>query len=348
MTVAYAPDSAGDWLDSLPSVARSQAGASEPIDKLLASGEPIIIPALVERWPIVAVARQGPQALGAYLLARDGGAPVPVMEAPPAFGGRFCYTAGLQDYSFTKRYRPLGETLERISRTIDQAEAPVIAIQMLPLAEQAPGIVRDNPMPLLPGDIRPNLWLGGRVRTQIHHDPDHNLACVVAGRRRFVLFPPEQVGALYIGPPDRAPPLSLVDPEAPDLARFPRFAEAMRAARVARLGPGDALLMPRYWWHHVTSLDPYNAMVNYWWGGTKSGFENPRDLFLAALLAIRRLPAHERDYWRVMFNAHAFDVDGAAMAHLDPRMRGYLGDLGPREQAALRRALQSTFSKLGG
>ena len=343
MTVAFVPESAADWLDSLPSVASAAAGAREDIDRLLAAGEPVIIPGLVEPWPIVTVARQGPEALGAYLLARDGGAPVPVMETPPAFGGRFCYAEGLQDYSFTKRYRPLGETLDRISRSIEQADGPTIAIQMLPLAEQAPGVVRDNPMPLLPGDIRPNLWLGGRVKTQIHHDPDHNLACVVAGRRRFVLFPPDQVDALYIGPPDRAPPLSLVDPEAPDLSRFPRFAQAMRVARVAHLRPGDALLMPRYWWHHVTSLDPYNAMVNYWWGGAKIGFENPRDLFLAALLTIRRLPAHERDYWRVMFNSHAFDAAGAAVAHLDLAMRGHLGDLGPREQAALRRVLQSAF-----
>jgi hypothetical protein len=345
MTAAFVPDSAGDWLESLTPVASAKASARGDIDGLLAAGEPVVIPGLVEGWPIVAAARRGPAALAAYLLARDGGAPVPVMETPPAYGGRFCYTAGLHDYSFTKRYRPLGETLDRISRAIDQPDGPVIAIQMMSLAELAPAVVHDNPAPLISGDIRPNLWLGGRVRTQIHHDPDHNLACVVAGRRRFVLFPPEQVGALYIGPPDRAPPLSLVDPEAPDLSRFPRFAEAMRVARVAHLGPGDALLMPRWWWHHVTSLDPYNAMVNYWWGGAKSGFENPRDLFLAALLTIRRLPARERDYWRVMFGAHAFDGPGPAVAHLAPAMQGHLGELGPREQSALRRVLQSAFQK---
>lgn len=347
MTVSFVPDGAGDWLESLTPVASAQAGGRADIERLLAAGEPVVIPGLAAGWPIVAVARQGPEALAAYLLARDSGEPVPVMETPPAFGGRFSYAAGLRDYSFTKRYRPLGETLERISRTIDQPDGPVIAIQMMSLAEHAPAVVRDNPAPFLPGEVRSNLWLGGKVRTQIHHDPDHNLACAVAGRRRWVLFPPEQVEALYIGPPDRAPPLSLVDPEAPDLTRFPRFAEAMRVARVAHLEPGDALLLPRYWWHHVTSLDPYNVMVNHWWGGGRGGFENPRDLFLAALLTIRRLPAHERDYWRVMFNAHAFDDPGAAVEHLTPAMQGYLGDLSPKEQAALRRALRSAFQKNG-
>jgi hypothetical protein len=347
MSVAFTPGGAGEWLESLTPVASARVASRGDVEKLLASGEPVVIPGLVAGWPIVAAARRGPHALAAYLLARYGGAPVPVMETSAAFGGRFSYAAGLADYSFTKRYRPLGETLDRISRTIDRPDGAVIAIQMMSLADHAPAVVRDNPAPLVAGDLRPNLWLGGKVRTQIHHDPDHNLACVVAGRRRFVLFPPGQVGALYIGPPDRAPPLSLVDPEAPDLARFPRFAEAMRAARVAHLGPGDALLMPRLWWHHVTSLEPYNAMVNYWWGAATGGFENPRDLFLAALLTIRRLPAHERDYWRVMFNSHAFDVAGAAVAHLDPAMQGHLGDLGPGELAALRRVLQSAFSRSG-
>ena len=347
MSLAVVTDTATGWLESLPAVASAEAGAGVDIAKLLAAGEPVVIPGLVASWPMVALARRGPAALGAYLLARDTGAPVPVMETPPAYGGRFCYAAGLHDYSFTKRYRPLGETLDRISRANDQTDSSVIAIQMLSLADHAPGVLVDNPMPLLPGDSRPNLWLGGRVRTQIHHDPDHNLACVVAGRRRFLLFPPEQVGNLYIGPPDRPPPLSLVDPEAPDLARFPRFAQAMRAAWVAHLGPGDALLMPRLWWHHVTSLDPYNAMVNYWWGGARCGFENPRNLFLAALLTIQRLPAHERDYWRAMFDAHVFDDSGVAALHLPATMLGHLGKLSPGEQAALRRVLQSAFSKSG-
>src|SRR5258708_38370583 len=89
--------------------------------------------------------------------------------------------------------------------------------------------VHQIPKPLLP-QVAPLLWLGGRVRTQIHHDRDHNLACVIAGRRRFVLFPPEQVANLYIGPIDNPPPLSIVDLEAPDFTPFPRFQTALGAA----------------------------------------------------------------------------------------------------------------------
>jgi hypothetical protein len=265
------------------------------------------------------------------------------MEAPPSSHGRFGYGADLREFSFTKRARPLGETLGRIARARTDPAAGYLAIQMLPLDTQMPAFVRDNPMPLVPPDARPKLWLGGPVKTQIHNDRDHNLACVVAGRRRFLLFPPEQVANLYIGPLDNPPPLSLVDPEAPDLDAFPRFRDALRAARVAHLGPGDALLMPRYWWHHVTSCDPYNAMVNYWWGDSPAGLGDPHDAFLTALLALKTLPAQERAYWRAMFDSHVFDDDGAA--HIPLTARGVLGAMTPAQRTALKQRLRAAILK---
>ena len=334
-----------DPLDTLPSVATAQATSPGEIDALLAAGEPVLLKGVVEHWPALVAGRRSPAALDAYLRARDRGAPAPVMEAPPASGGRFGYAGDPREFNFTKRQRPLAETLDRIARAAETPNAPFIAIQMLPLAEQMPDFVRDNPMLLVPAGTAPKLWLGGAVRTQIHNDRDHNLACVIAGHRRFVLFPPEQVANLYLGPPDNPPPLSLVDPEAPDLARYPRFAEALAAARVAHLAPGDALLMPKYWWHHVTSRDPYNAMVNYWWGDTAPGLENARDAFLTALLALKHLPESERRYWRAMFEAHVFDGSSAAAAHLPPTLRGTLGMLSPGDRAALRRRLQSSVIK---
>jgi hypothetical protein len=265
------------------------------------------------------------------------------MEAPPSSGGRFGYAADPREFTFTKRTRPLGETLERIAYARANPSAGYLAIQMLSLDTQMPAFVRDNPMPLVPPGARPKLWLGGPVKTQIHNDRDHNLACVIAGHRRFLLFPPEQVANLYIGPLDNPPPLSLVDPEAPDFALFPRFREALGAAQVAHLGPGDALLMPRYWWHHVTSRDPYNAMVNYWWGGSPAGLGDPHDAFLTALLALKALPARDRAYWRAMFEAHVFGDDGAA--HIPPSARGILGAMTPAQRTALKQRLRAVVMK---
>ena len=63
---------------------------------------------------------------------------------------------------------------------------------------------------------------------------------MVAGRRRFTLFPPEQVANLYIGPLDLTPagqPVSLVDQAQPDLVRHDLVVDDP----VARLGDRDGL-----------------------------------------------------------------------------------------------------------
>jgi hypothetical protein len=342
MTVA-ASIPAVDPLDVLPSVATMRSTDVRDIDDLLERAEPILLKGAIDHWPALAAAAQSPATFDTYLLERDGGAPVPVMEAPQSSRGRFGYAADPREFSFTKRMRPLGETLARIARARTGPAAPYLAIQMLPLDTQMPAFVRDNPMPLVPAGARPKLWLGGPVKTQIHNDRDHNLACVVAGHRRFVLFPPDQVANLYIGPLDNPPPLSLVDPEAPDLDAFPRFRDALKAARVAHLGPGDALLMPRYWWHHVTSRYPYNAMVNYWWGNVPAGLGDPHDAFLTALLALKDLAPQERAYWRAMIDAHVFGDDGAA--HIPPAARGILGNMTPHQRMALKQRLKAAVLK---
>jgi hypothetical protein len=340
---AAASIQADNILDGLPVVPIAKATTSRDIDALLERGEPILLKDAIGHWPVLAAAAESPAALDAYLKERDSGAPVPVMEAPPSSRGRFGYAADPREFTFTKRARPLAETLARIGRARSDPAAGYVAIQMLPLDSQMPAFVRDNVMPLVPAGARPKLWLGGPVKTQIHNDRDHNLCCVIAGRRRFVLFPPDQVANLYIGPLDSPPPLSFVDPEAPDFAAFPRFRNALEAARVAHLGPGDALLMPRYWWHHVTSHDAYNAMVNYWWGDTAAGLRNPHDVFLAALLAMKTLPPQERAYWRAMFDLHVFGNDGAE--HIPAAARGLLGAMTPAQRAALKQRLRSAFLK---
>ena len=328
-------------LDELPPVAIAAVSTAEELDDLARAGEPVILKGIIDNWPALGAASQSSEALDRYLVERDTGALVPVMEAPPSSGGKFGYSSDLREFTFTKRSRPLGETLERIAKS--SGGAGTLAIQMLPLDTQIPAFGKENPMSLVPAAARPKLWLGGPVKTQIHNDRDHNLACVVAGYRRFVLFPPEQIGNLYIGPLDNPPALSLVDPEAPAFEQFPRFKEALDQALVAHLGPGDALLIPRYWWHHVTSIGPYNAMVNYWWGDASPGLGNPHDAFLCALLALKDLPPREKAYWRAMFDTHVFGNEGAA--HIMPQARGLLGALTPQLRAMLRQRLKAAIIK---
>src|SRR3546814_20185676 len=58
----------------------------------------------------------------------------------------------------------------------------------------------------------------------------------------------------------------MVDPDDPDLDRFPLYAEAARHKRVADLAPGDAIFLPPMGWHHVCSEGAVAVLVNYWFG----------------------------------------------------------------------------------
>ena len=334
-------------IDVLPRVAETGPCSPAEFETIVAAEQPVVIRGLLDAWPALAAGRRSPTALNAYLKAMDTGAPVPVMEAPASTGGRFGYGADLREFAFSKRQAGLTETLDRIEHLLGWPEAPFVAIQMLPLASHLPAFVRDNPLDLMPPRVMPRLWVGGPVKTQTHNDRDHNLACVIAGRRRFVLFPPTQVANLYVGPLDNPPPLSLVDPEAPDLARFPRYRDAHAAAQVAWLEPGDTLFVPKYWWHHVTSLAPYNAMVNWWWGETGVGLERTNDVFLTALLAFKDLPPGERAYWKAMFEAYVFAADGEASAHIPDGLKGALGPMSPSFRETLKRQLKMAFLKGG-
>ena len=151
---------------------------------------------------------------------------------------------------------------------------------------------------------------------------------------------------LYIGPLDFAPTgaaITLARPDQPDFERHPRLREALANALVAELEPGDALYMPPLWWHQVESLEPLNALVNYWWMPAQlEGRATVPALgaLLHARLAFAALPAKERQDWRTLFDHYVFgDADPAA--HIPESKRGVLGELDPEALAALRERIRS-------
>ena len=164
-----------------------------------------------------------------------------------------------------------------------------------------------------------SIWIGNRTVIPAHYDLPDNLACVAAGRRRFTLFPPEQLRNLYVGPLDFTPAgqaVSLVDLHQPDLARYPRFAEALAQAQSAELEAGDALFIPSMWWHHVEGLTPFNILVNYWWRQSPGWMDTPFNTLLLALLTMRELPPAQRAAWQELFRHYVFDSDSSEAAHI--------------------------------
>ncbi len=326
-----------------PTVAIYDKVSPDNFGAIFAQQQPAVLKGLVTHWPIVAAGRQSPQALMNYLKAKDVGLPISLMETPQSADGNFVYSDDLSGFNFRRREMSLGAALDCVHAKIARPGAGVAAIQMLPTQSHLPTFAADNASPLLPPQISPRLWVGGPMQTQIHNDGEHNIACVVAGRRRFVLFPPEEVGNLYIGPLDTPPALSVVRLESPDFAAYPKFQAALMSAREATLEPGDALFLPKYWWHHVSSLAPVNALVNYWWGAAGNGFESAFDSFQTALLAVRDLPEAEKAYWKAMFDTYVFKSGGDPVAHIPQDRQGTLGPMGPQMRDRLRKALFQAF-----
>ncbi len=244
-------------------------------------GRPAILRGLVQSWPAAQAGRTSPEALIGYLRTFYAGQPAPLFEGAPEINGRFFYNddAGRLQFPIARARR---------SRTCLIGSWPEWAIRRLrpcmPARSRCPSISRGSRAAnhlrtlITVTSVLESIWIGNRTCIAAHFDNTENIACVVAGTRRFTMFPPDQISNLYVGPLDLTPagqPVSLVDIRNPDLERFPRFAAALEVAEVAELGPGDAVYVPALWWHHVEALDDFNVLVNYWWREVPEYFDSP-------------------------------------------------------------------------
>ena len=309
---------------------------------------PVVLRGLVSDWPIVSAARTAP-GLADHLRARSAQQPLDVWVAAPEIGGRFFYADDLIGLNHRREKTTVGDLADRLVRDADTAAPEAVYAGGVPLDRHLPALLAETPMPLLPegGDRLTSLWLSNRVRTAAHWDLAQNLAAVVSGRRRFIVFPPDQVANLYIGPIDATlagQPTSLVDFHAPDLDRFPRFAEAMLAARVAELGPGDVIFIPSLWFHHVETLDPVGAMVNFWWREGPDWMKTPQLTLMHALLTLKDLPAAEKPAWRAFFDHYIFSADDPA-AHIPAAARGVLGEMTPENRRRIAAMLMASLQR---
>lgn len=203
-------------------------------DEILPAGQPAILRGLVADWPAVAAARRSDEAMVAYLEDLDSGAPVSVLSAGPEIGGRFFYSQDLRGLNFERDEMPLPRALAALLELRPVARPPAIAVQSTPTPGALPGFAEANRTDLLDEKIAPRIWIGNAITTATHFDMSHNIACAVAGRRRFTLFPPDQLKNLYLGPFDftpAGPPVSMVDLAAPDLERYPNFRRPWRRRR---------------------------------------------------------------------------------------------------------------------
>jgi hypothetical protein len=318
---------------------------------VLSDKRPAVLRGLVGGWPAVKQGLISPAALVRYLGRFDSGKSVDALLAAPDIDGQIFYNDSMTGFNFLRNRLPLAAVAEQVLRYAQFPKSPAVAAQSALVRDCLPGFAEENRLDLVDDNVLPRIWLGNRITTPTHVDEWNNIGCVVAGRRRFTLFPPEQVANLYVGPLDFAPtgaPMSLVSLRHPDFERYPRFREALAAAHTAELGPGDAVFIPALWWHHVESLEPFNVLVNYWWHdvvGDGALADSAFDALLHGMLSIRALPPATRRAWGAFFEQYVFGEEAGVLEHIPPDRRGILGTLSAEQLAGLRAHLAKRLTR---
>lgn len=297
---------------------------------VLESPVPLVLKGLVKNWPIVKAAEQSAEAGYNYLCQFYNGESVNTAIGDSDNKGAIFYNQDFSGFSYERARSSLTNVYNNIKNLHANGSKRAYYVDSAPVDMCVPGFRAHNDLHLGQFTPRVSLWMGNKTTVSAHHDIPDNIACVVIGKRRFVLFPPDQLQNLYIGPLDfnpAGPAISMVDLHNPDFEKFPRYREALAHAQIAELESGDAIYIPSMWWHHVEGLMPFNLMVNYWWTGFPSYLGSPQDAFTHALMNIRSLPADERQHWKNLFNHYIFDSSPENFAHIPQEKLGILGDV---------------------
>jgi hypothetical protein len=340
-------------LDAVSPVETVTSRADIDLPALLEGQQPVLFKGLARDWPLVRAGAEGPDAAMAYLKRFYRGGPVAGYTGDPAIKGRFFYNDDVTAMNFRAENVALDAFLDRIRAQLDDPQAPSFYVGSTDLDGYLPGLRAENGLALEDAafGVTPplvSIWIGNRTTAATHYDMSNNIACCMVGRRRFTLFPPEQVHNLYPGPLEPTPGgqvVSMVDLHAPDLARYPRFTHALAAARVVEMEPGDVLFYPALWWHQVDALDSFNAMINYWWTGAPRFLDSPQNTLLHGLLSLRDRPDSEKRAWRELFDYYVFGPADRAGAHLPEHAQGPLGPIDEMKARRLRALLLNRLNR---
>ncbi|KAI4877965.1 hypothetical protein NFI96_020743 [Prochilodus magdalenae] len=122
-----------------------------------------------------------------------------------------------------------------------------------------------------------------------HYDVMDNVLAQVSGRKRVVLYSPQDALHLYLSG-DKS---EVLDIDSPDLEQFPDFVKARRYECV--LEPGDLLFIPALWFHNTLALE-FGVGVNIFWRHLPPDSYDKRDPYgnKDPLAASRALQAVER------------------------------------------------------
>jgi len=308
--------------------------AQQFYEEIVPEQSPVVLRDFAANWPVVKAAKDSAQTFVSYLNQFYTGNKVRLSLSPPSANKRFFYNDDLTGFTFTSGEEMFDKFLLRLLELQGRDNSPALSMQSAPANALLPNFSEQNNSDFFT-HTEPRLWLGNQGIVDTHYDATDNLACVIAGRRRFVLFAPEQTSNLYPGPLEVTPagvPVSLVDLHRPDFDRFPRFKTALEHAYSAELAPGDAIFIPMLWWHHVQSLDAINGLMNYWWNGSfADNATSPTfmDAMKTAIFAMRDMTPEQRVAWQHLFDHYVFRQGVAPAEYIPEHQLQLLGDIDP-------------------
>ena len=325
------------------------------LNQVIPNAQPVVLKSVCKNWPLVTAARDADTTAASELKSFYNGRPAGASFGPSTISGRFFYNDDATELNFEKRQANISEVLDQILDQTSLATPSSMYVGSASLKGYFPGLREknnlDNYFDLLSLEkdtLLESIWIGNRTIASCHYDAPHNLACCVAGRRRFTLFPPDQVSNLYPGPLEPTPggqAISMVNFHNPDFKKHPRFKSAIAAGQIADLEPGDALYIPSMWWHHVEALEAFNILINYWWSTFPKVRGQAMNVLHHAILSIRDRPEQEKQAWKHLFDHYIFGEDTHAGEHLAEAARGILGTIDDKTARQMRAQLLQKLNR---
>ncbi|HTQ10975.1 MAG TPA: cupin-like domain-containing protein [Fimbriimonadaceae bacterium] len=137
-----------------------------------------------------------------------------------------------------------------------------------------------------------NFWISPTTNTSVmHHDTFfENLNAMIFGRKNFIFIPPAMTHRIYPHFMNESP----VNPLAPDMEKFPKFAGV--ELQQGTIEAGDILYIPQFWWHFTTALEPC-INLNIWTKASRSSVRR----------VTRTMPLSSRLTYTVLYNDKLYD-----------------------------------------
>lgn len=314
----------------------------EEISNALSSRKPVVLKDFAKNWKMVEVAKTSLQEVAQFIKNQPVTQAQKLVCLPESTQGRMFYNESLNGMNFSVANESVSQCIDNM---LQQPNNNRYAMQCVPIANHFPHMQQYFPNALLP-NVSPFIWIGNDIRVAAHFDEADNIAVVGAGKRRFTLFPPEQIDNLYVGPLDHTPagqPISLVDMKNPDLNAHPNYQIAFEHALSVELAEGDAIFIPTPWWHHVESLSPFNVLINYWWSNNTVSSQLPFPMLMHAIQSLQSMAPEQKEAWQHILAYYALEGDDK-FSHLPDSAKGILGKPEPQVTQLIHKWLSGQIS----